>query len=259
MDLSGTLKTPLGDVSKKTAIIGGVAATIGAIIWYRSYQSRQAAAASVAAAGQSEIDPATGYPYGSPEDAAALSAQAGYQFPTGSGGGGGGGTGTVDNGLVTNAQWSQKVLEYWEAHSLGEPAIMSAALGVYLSGGVPTTDQTSLIQQAVAIAGYPPQAGASGYPPHINTAPPGNTPPPPPAGGGDTHENGEFAVWVYGAQKVDDFSAEIRRRRGHDVNWSSIESRNPGLAGNINWGPSGSKDTSIRKFKKAATYTIPVG
>lgn len=256
MDLSGTLKTPLGDVSKKTAILGGGAAVIAAIIWYRSYQAKQAKAASVAAAGQSEINPATGYPYGSAEDAAALSAQAGYQFPTGGGGGTSGGTGTVGTGFVTNAQWSQAVLDYWQANSLGEPALMSAALGVYLAGGVPTDDQTKLIQQAIAIENFPPQAGSNGYPPHINTAPPGNTNPPP-AGGGDTPAPQK--VWhVTKGWHVSNWIVDVRSQTHHpEITYESIAAMNPGMSNNIMWSSGGrALRTDETYFKNDADYRV---
>lgn len=179
-----TIDTPLGHVSKKTAIIGGGAAAVGLALLYRYEKQKQAAASAGA---NTEIDPATGYAYGSAEDAAALAAQGNYILPGGGGGGGtvgsipSGGTG-LPQGFGSNAEWVQFVIQYVTDKDVvsDSGAAMSAALGIYITGQVPTSDQTSLIQQAIAIAGYPPISGPNGYPPHINTNPPGNTTPPPP-------------------------------------------------------------------------------
>lgn len=244
MDLNGTVNTPVGSVSKKTALAAGVGAAILAIVWYRGKKASQA----TAAAGSSEINPATGYPYGSAEDAAALSAQAGYQFPTGSGGGGGGGSGT--DVIATNDQWVQKVLAYWQDHDLGDPTKMSAALGKYLAGSKVTSDELSLIQQAQAIAGIPPKEGPNGYPPHINTS---NDPTPPSGGGGNPKTYPAFTLSVTRGEKVTTFTDQIRAKNGFDVDWGLIEGTNPGLAGNVNW----VTDINARTFKNNATYTIP--
>lgn len=183
--LEGTVKTPLGTVSKKTALIAvGGLVLIGGIVWWRAKQTKNQQDAL--SAGQAEINPATGYPYGSAEDAAALAAQNSFISPGGGGvGSGAGGYPPAGIGYVNNAQWVQGVIEYMVSHNLvEEPSALSAALGVYITGGVATAAQRSLIEQAIAAQGYPPLAGPSGYPPSINTAPVVNPPvttPPPPA------------------------------------------------------------------------------
>src|ERR1700760_80960 len=68
-------------ISKKTAAIGGVAVVgILGIAWYRSKTESSANTnANVDATGDtSEIDPSTGYPYGTTDDASALTAQDDY-------------------------------------------------------------------------------------------------------------------------------------------------------------------------------------
>jgi hypothetical protein len=179
--MSDAISTPLGEIPKKWAIGGAAVAVIGVAMYYRHYQASKAQTAAASAGANTEIDPATGYAYGSAEDAAALGAQQSYINPAGGGGGGGTVAGTPSGGtglpaaFGSNPAWVQYVLGYLRDNAQTEDngATMQAALAVYITGGVPTPDQTGLINQAIAIAGYPPIAGANGYPPHINTQNPG--------------------------------------------------------------------------------------
>jgi hypothetical protein len=177
MALEGTLQTPIGKVQKKTAVIGvGVAAVLGAIVYYRQQQLGSDEVGGTEAL----INPATGYPYGSAEDAAALAEQAGFISPPASGGGGGGSGSIPPSNLSyrTNGEWSQAVVEYMVGNGLIEdPSQLSAALGKYLTGQPATSTDQNLIQQAIAVQGFPPLAGPNGYPPSINTATIPTTPP----------------------------------------------------------------------------------
>lgn len=187
--LEGSMKTPFGEYPKKTvALAVGFFAVLGFIVWYRNRDTN-----NPALAGQSEINPATGYPYGSAEDAAAMAAQGQYQFPSGGGGGGGGGgsASNPDNQQFTNnAQWSQYVISYMNDNDIvDDVGPLSAALGKYLSGQPVDATQVSLIEQAIALAGKPPLAGSSGYPPSINT---GTTVPNPPSTPVDPYQQPEY-------------------------------------------------------------------
>src|SRR5580700_5290123 len=62
-------------------IIGGVIVVILFVVWYIHKQGSSATTAANATQDQSNIDPATGYPYGSPADLAALGS-AGSVVPT---------------------------------------------------------------------------------------------------------------------------------------------------------------------------------
>lgn len=185
--MADTVQVPGFGSQKKTTVYvaGGIAVLIAGIVWYRSRST-----GSSTAVGTAQIDPATGYPYGSAEDAAALQAQAGYISP---GGGGGGGSsvytgGQQPGGFVSNSQWAQAAEDYL-GNTVGSDAIMvSAALGKYLTGGSVTEDQHSIINQAIAFQGYPPVPGPSGYPPSVRVLPPlppvqGPGTKPPPKGG----------------------------------------------------------------------------
>lgn len=183
--LEGDVKTPLGEMKKSTValVAGGLAVVIG-VGYYRNRKATNAASA-----GASQIDPATGYAYGSPEDAAALAAQANYVTPTGGGTSTGGGTqtGTVPGTFTNNAQWTQYAIQQIEAQDGNvDTTKLSEALGLYITGQYADDSHKSLIEQAIAVAGYPPISGSSGYPPGINTTPPvpagsgGGTPTPTP-------------------------------------------------------------------------------
>lgn len=170
--LEGTVKVPIfGEVPKKTALLvgGGIAVLVG-IMYYRGKKA-SAAAASVAAAGSSEINPATGFAYGSPEDAAAMAAQAAYVTPGGVGTGGGGGSPGQPTGFTSNGQWAQAAEQYMQAEGLiVEPTALASALGKYITGHQATPLDSDLIHQAIAFQGYPPISGPNGYPPAINTS-----------------------------------------------------------------------------------------
>lgn len=224
MALEGTLKTPIGPVPKKTAAWVGVgAAAILGIVWYRTKN----AAATATNQTSTDINPQTGYPYGSPEDIAALQqmgvgvSNVGANYQTGnvigydqygnpiySGGGGGGypapnsGPGTFTN----NAQWSQYAEQYMVDTAGADAATVGNALGKYITGQAVTADQRAIIQQAIAFAGFPPLPGPNGNPPGILdvvTPPP---PPPPPGGGGGGstgwywHQSGRYFTFN-GAKK----------------------------------------------------------
>lgn len=114
-------------------------------------------------------DPETGMTYGDEQ----LYGAGGYGTggyggygPYGTGGGTGGGTtGQGPGSFTSNADWAT----YAEQQLAGtvDPTALSAALGVYLTGRPASSDQVSLIDQAIAIAGYPPVAGPGNNPPGI--------------------------------------------------------------------------------------------
>jgi hypothetical protein len=178
MALEGTVKTPLGPMKKKTAMIaGGGAILLIGVVYYRSKKAAAANAAATSAAAttdanQTGIDPATGFAYGSAEDSAALAQMGGIGY-TPYGGGGGGTTGQFPTGVgppfTTNAAWGQ----YCEQTmgSSGSDSI-AAALGHYLTGSPLQSGESTIVDQAIAVGGYPPTAGPNGFPPGLNTSNP---------------------------------------------------------------------------------------
>lgn len=174
----------IGPVKKQTALLmGGGVVLLGGIVYYRSRHAGAAAAPAAAddsAADSTDLDPATGYPYGSADDTAALNS---YDYGYGVSGGSGAAVST-SGGYTTNAQWSQAAEEYLTGTVGQDPDAVGNALGKYITGGAVTSDQVAVIQQAIAFAGYPPVAGQNGTPPSYLTtaAAPSTTAPSTPTG-----------------------------------------------------------------------------
>jgi LysM repeat protein len=173
----------LGHFNKKELYIGGagIALVIGFAL-YRSHKNAAAAAAAAATASTDSstgsagaIDPTTGDVVGSPEDIAALEAQSSYANDTAygysSGEDYGSGTGTAMTGVTSNAQWAQAAEQYLTQYADADPTAVSTALGAYVTGSLVTAAQVSIVEQAIAFEGYPPQSGSNGYPPSIETQP----------------------------------------------------------------------------------------
>ena len=186
--MADTVNLPgFGKVKKTYAITGGlVLVLVAGIAWYRSQGEPDAAPIEQ---DSSVINPATGFPYGSAEDAYALAGQ-GFSYSsgiigdTGSAGGGGGGGGAPTSGaFVTNGQWSQAAEDYLVETIRLEPNTVGNALGKYITGGALNPDQVTIIEQSIAFTGYPPVNGPTGYPPSYRTSaetPPATPPAAPP-------------------------------------------------------------------------------
>jgi len=71
---------------------------------------------------------------------------------------------------TTNAGWSQAAESYLSGTTGANESTVSAALGKYISGGTVTTDQQTIIQEAIAFEGYPPVPGTNNYPPNIHVS-----------------------------------------------------------------------------------------
>jgi len=163
----------IGPVKKKTVYIVGAVFIVAVGVYY--YRSRNAAAAVDTTATDTtdttQIDPATGYAYGTVEDQAALASQQQYNSV-------GSGAGTSDSaplpatptGFTSNAQWTQAAEEYLSETVGLDSTQVQAALGKYITGGAASTAQATIIEQAIAAEGYPPIAGPNGYPPSVRTA-----------------------------------------------------------------------------------------
>lgn len=168
-------------INRRQVIIG-VVVLGGAVAGYEIYkyeknkQAAQQAATDSAAA-------ASGYGYGVGDNAqtaygyGASGATYGYGasggFPAGYYGYGtpappGGGSSTPPVAATTNAQWDQAAItqlqdDGWDAQTV------AGALGAYLNGREVNSSQVNIVDAAIGIEGYPPVAGASGYPPAVHT------------------------------------------------------------------------------------------
>lgn len=185
------VKLPLvGGVSKKAlAIGGGSAALLITVLLLRKKKTAAAAPAAGASSGDpyppdgttgnpgdpNSTDPATGMTYG---DEQAGSGDSGYQDTSQGYGAAGytdpntgqfiyGNSGTGQAAATTNAAWAQNAIAYLGTDVSVDSAALSTALGLYLAGQPLTSDQAALVDQAIAVEGYPPVSGAGGYPPGI--------------------------------------------------------------------------------------------
>jgi hypothetical protein len=178
--MADTIKLPLvGETSKGTVFIAGLAgvAALG-WAWYKKKETAKSSAATAAASTATTATPTAGYGYG------AYSYQPyGYGFGSSGLGEYGGGTGDYGYGYygagepteevptqaTTNQQWVEAAMGvlsgagYTEATSL-------PALGLYITGSPLSSAQVAIVQAAIAAEGYPPQPGASGNPPGLNTS-----------------------------------------------------------------------------------------
>lgn len=153
-------------------VLGGIGVVLVLIIRHRSSSSSAAAGTSTDPAGNvGVINPATGYVYGSPEDLAAAQTSAAVSTPDTSGGAGGSVGDQVTNGppFTSNAAWSQYAVGVLEQSGY-DAGTVTAELGLYLAGAPVTAAQQGDINAAIAVAGYPPVAGANGQPPGINVS-----------------------------------------------------------------------------------------
>jgi len=139
---------------------------LGAIVYYRHKQSATPPLSSDTT-GTSNIDPNTGFAYGSPEEAAALAQQSGGGFvgdPFGGGTFGSGGD--TGNPPPTPAPVpAPDTREQWISHAQnvlpnGHSAAVRQALVEVLSGLTVTSAERRIFLEAVGVLGEPP----GGYP-----------------------------------------------------------------------------------------------
>lgn len=194
MALEGNIKVPgLGEVSKKAAVIGGGAGiAIVAVVIIRKKSAANAANAANAdntapattqaastdqtdpAGNVGQIDPATGYVYGSPEDEQALSQgstadysdleddlgdDSGIDPNTGIPyadeiGSGESGTGTTTTTPTTRETWLEQAIS-----DMNAPSLATIAPSVWAGIAVSSADKATFLE-AVALEGSPP----GGYP-----------------------------------------------------------------------------------------------
>jgi hypothetical protein len=164
--------------NKKIYLIGG-AVGVGVVGWIYLHNKSSAANSAGASSDSSSIDPATGYPYGSAQDTAALAAQStdssdvdpATGFPYGSAGDEAALSGSQDTGAgassgynpvsttpvaaQTNAAWAQAATATLVAVGYSAETV-AGALGAYLGGIGLTPAQVTIVQAALAEDGPPP-------------------------------------------------------------------------------------------------------
>lgn len=151
----------IGPVEPKYVWIGG-GLTAG-IVAYAYYKHRQAAASATLV-----TDPTTG----------ALAATGGSPPPIQP-------AAPDTSGLITtNTQWTQDVLNKLGATGSVDLGVVLNAISKYLAGIALTADEASIVRQAWAVSGKPPEGPANIILAGTGTG--AGTPPPPSGGGGGT-------------------------------------------------------------------------
>ncbi len=138
-----------GKVKKAYAWAGAAVVAVLAVVWYRGRGGGSAAATGGVTDPDGNVcgalNPATGFCPGTPGDLAA----------SGSAAGAGG----------------QYAIAYLVDNENRNPATVGNVLGAYLTGGqVDAATEEPVINDAIAVAGYPPVSGADGYPPAIRVS-----------------------------------------------------------------------------------------
>ena len=177
------VKTPFGGIPR-WAVYGMIIGGGGGLIYAYVKKKNKAATASTANTGANVYGYGTGgsYGYGSGQYGYGAYTYQPYGYgygPSGLGsypGGTYGGYGYYGAGVPvqvppqasTNAQWTQAALSALTAQGYTGQQVLGA-VSPYLSGKPLTTDQTAVVQAAIAVEGYPPVAGPGGFPPAIQT------------------------------------------------------------------------------------------
>lgn len=182
---SDKIKVPIIGETNKATLMVAVLAGVGALgyTYYKKQKTASATnAAATAAAGTAGVSPAgyaygygtvynnSGFSYGYGYAAVAneLYGQEAYAYGYTMGADSTNPSNTT-GAITTNAQWSQEALTTLTSQGYTGTQVL-AALGLYLTGGALPSSDVSIVQAAIAAEGYPPVAGAGGYPPAMNTA-----------------------------------------------------------------------------------------
>jgi hypothetical protein len=147
----------------------------GAVLWY--VRRKQGASSSTSAAGAVQtdpagntgtIDPATGYVYGSTQDAAGLAADSsGGSTGTTSGSGGS----TVSGQYSTNQAWSEAAINFLVGVGV-DPTEANSAITAFIGSQTLTTAQQGEVNLAIQSIGAPPSPPAPGTAPSPIVTPP---------------------------------------------------------------------------------------
>lgn len=199
------LKMPKGKLA-----IGLVAgAGVGGLYLWSKHKAASSAATSTAGYGYGY----GGYGYNNPSFGALQTPQYGYgaygygYYGYGGEFAGAGGYGvstppiSAPSVSSTNAGWAGAAESYLTGQTGADPATVAAALGKYITGQTLSTADQSIVEQAIAFEGYPPTAGANGYPPSMHMSPAGGQ-----SGGGGTTKAGTKQVAASGSQDLSDFA-----------------------------------------------------
>lgn len=163
----------IGNVPRGGVIVGAVVGVVGAFYLYEKHKNSAASTTATPGSygygygygGYGYSNPAFNEPY--------IGGEYGYGGLYGYGIGEGYGVGSSvapTQVVTTNAAWAQAAENYLTENGGYDPATVAAALGIYITGSTLSAAQQAVVEAAIAFEGYPPIAGASGYPPAMHTS-----------------------------------------------------------------------------------------
>lgn len=163
----------IGNVPRGGVIAGAVVGIVGAFYLYEKHKS--SAASTVSTPGQYGYGYGYGgYGYSNPAfNEPYIGGEYGYGGLYGYGIGEGYGVGSPTPPVApvtTNAAWAQAAENYLTETGGYDAGTVAAALGIYITGSTLSAAQQAIVEAAIAFEGYPPTAGASGYPPAMHTS-----------------------------------------------------------------------------------------
>lgn len=238
------LKTKLGPLPAGAWL--GIA---GVVFWYvsRKKGSKSTGGAQTDAAGNTgTIDPATGYVYGSPQDAAGLAANSAGSGGDGSSPGTSGGS-TVAGTYADNTAWANAAINYLV--SIGVDATgANSAITQFLASQPLTTQQQGDVNLAIQRIGAPPT------PPQPGTAPPPIVTPPGPGQVYATNPPSGVTAAAAGSSSITVKWNRASNAQGYTIKWGTSASATTGsttVAGTAG-------TTTISGLKPNTRYVIQV-
>lgn len=153
---AGTVTDPAGNVCAALDPSSGYCPGTPEDLEYQESAGSTAQDTGLDTNGEGDIDPETGYPYGSVQDEDALQQM-------GLGGGTGSTTGTTGTGstVTTNAEWEQECIANLEAGGVAQSTVSDAESGLprYLAKLSLSSAQATAVQMCVGLTGPPPVGG----------------------------------------------------------------------------------------------------
>jgi hypothetical protein len=169
----------IGNVPRAGVIAGVVIGGAGGLYLYVKHKDSKASTASTASTA------AYGYGYGAygygsygysnpafnePYIGGEYGYGGAYGYGIGEGYGVGSPTPPPTQLATTNAAWAQAAENYLTETGGYDAGTVAAALGIYITGSTLSAAQQAVVEAAIAFEGYPPNPGASGYPPAMHTS-----------------------------------------------------------------------------------------
>jgi Fibronectin type III domain len=265
MALEGTIKTPLGPINKKFAVIGGGAAAVIGFVAYRRYAAAQAASASTATTSDDTDDTTDD---GSDDGEELAAEDAGYYGDDLDTDGsdvigydsegnpvyGTSNVGDSTSAYSTNSDWTEAAVDALSQEGVDSTTATTAIANV-LAGLTVTTAQENLFLQAVGLLGSNPP---DGYPTPIKTSDTDSQP----TGGGGTTTTGNTPA----GKPATPGGLRIAKTTSTSVNygWNAV----PGATSYITYATyqgskisqasSANKDRTISGLTPDHTYTLHV-